>query len=84
MCLMYASTEVYSVVVLLCLCAGQQHSAASMEAVSDDALFRDKLKLMGKCKSPDLQCYRYLVSLLSNVVNNQECFLIFSNKKEAV
>ncbi|XP_034384555.1 CUE domain-containing protein 1b isoform X2 [Cyclopterus lumpus] len=27
---------------------GEQHSAASMEAVSDDALFRDKLKHMGK------------------------------------
>jgi len=45
-----------SVVVLLCLCAGEQYSAASVEAVSDDALFRDKLKHMGKCKS-DLQYY---------------------------
>ncbi|KAI3353948.1 hypothetical protein L3Q82_005154 [Scortum barcoo] len=27
---------------------GQQHSAASMEAITDDALFRDKLKHMGK------------------------------------
>ncbi|XP_034460863.1 CUE domain-containing protein 1b isoform X3 [Hippoglossus hippoglossus] len=27
---------------------GEQYSAASMEAISDDALFRDKLKLMGK------------------------------------
>lgn len=27
---------------------GEQCSAASMEAISDDALFRDKLKLMGK------------------------------------
>ncbi|XP_063762931.1 CUE domain-containing protein 1b [Eleginops maclovinus] len=29
-------------------CTGEQYSAASMDAVSDDALFRDKLKHMGK------------------------------------
>lgn len=40
------------------LCAGEQYSAASLEAVSDDAMFRDKLKHMGKCKSPpELQDY---------------------------
>lgn len=37
--------------VLLCLCAGEQYSAASLDAVSDDAMFRDKLKHMGKCES---------------------------------
>ncbi|TNN80770.1 CUE domain-containing protein 1 [Liparis tanakae] len=33
---------------LVALERGEQYSAASMEAVSDDALFRDKLKHMGK------------------------------------
>lgn len=37
--------------MMACLCAGEQCSAASMEAISDDALFRDKLKHMGKCRS---------------------------------
>lgn len=32
--------------------AGDQCSAASTEAISDDALFRDKLKHMGKCECP--------------------------------
>lgn len=88
MCLC-ASTCVYSGVVLLCLCAGEQ-CAASMEAVSDDALFRDKLKHMGKCKS-DLQYFWpftnncvTLLSSLSRIFNDLKCFLSFSNKKEAV
>ena len=42
--------DVWSCKVLLCLCAGEQYSASSMDAISDDALFRDKLKHMGKCK----------------------------------
>ncbi|XP_010780605.1 CUE domain-containing protein 1 [Notothenia coriiceps] len=29
-------------------CTGEQYSAASMDAVSDDAMFRDKLNHMGK------------------------------------
>lgn len=32
------------------MCAGDKDSAASLEPPSDDALFRDKLKHMGKCK----------------------------------
>ncbi|KAF3847265.1 hypothetical protein F7725_020293, partial [Dissostichus mawsoni] len=32
-------------------CTGEQYSATSMDAVSDDAMFRDKLNHMGKCKS---------------------------------
>lgn len=45
----------YSVVVLMCLCTGEQYSAASTEPVSEEALFRDKLKHMGKCKCPDFK-----------------------------
>lgn len=32
--------------------AGEQCPAASTEAVSDEAVFRDKLRLMGKCECP--------------------------------
>ncbi|XP_075931551.1 CUE domain-containing protein 1b isoform X1 [Anarhichas minor] len=42
------SSSMENSTVLLCLCAGERYPAASMEAVSDDALFRDKLKHMGK------------------------------------
>lgn len=38
-------------VKLLCMCAGEQFCVASVEAISEDAVFRDKLKHMGKCKS---------------------------------
>ncbi|XP_005749435.1 CUE domain-containing protein 1b isoform X2 [Pundamilia nyererei] len=41
------STSLENSTVLLCMCAGDQYSGASMEAISDDA-FRDKLKHMGK------------------------------------
>lgn len=44
--------------VLLYLCAGDLYSTASVEAASDDALFRDKLRHMGKCKS-GLNLYRF-------------------------
>lgn len=68
--------------VLLCLCAGEQYSAASMEAVSDDAMFRDKLKHMGKCKSAGLWlCWYFTNKGHFKVVNN---ILTPSNKKEAV
>lgn len=35
--------------VCVCVRAGEQYPA-SVEAISDDALFRDKLKHMGKCE----------------------------------
>ncbi|XP_025754099.1 CUE domain-containing protein 1b isoform X5 [Oreochromis niloticus] len=41
------STSLENSTVLLCMCAGDQYSGASMEAISDD-MFRDKLKHMGK------------------------------------
>lgn len=48
----------FIVKVLLYLRAGDPFSTASVEAASDDALFRDKLRHMGKCKSV-LNLYRF-------------------------
>lgn len=58
-------TPVHQCVVPLCV-AGKQISAAAVEVISDDAVFRDKLKLMGKCEfafTPSLLFYRCLLGL---------------------
>lgn len=53
--------------------AGDQCSAASTEAISDDALFRDKLKHMGKCECPvSIPFTDVLLSLVKTLRNKAE------------
>lgn len=69
--------------VVLCLCAGEHYPSASMDAISDDALFRDKLKHMGKCMSSTFITSSAGKSTSANLINDL-IFPAFSNEKEAL